>query len=222
MWRQISGSTLLQVMACCLTVPSHYLNQCWLIISELQWHSYTGNVTRDASTINHWNAFQNYISKISLKFPRGQWVKLLIYAIMQESCLHLLGWGGKRCSHRDSFCEVLTDFVYCFNGIYSKWLHKITAREILKEIYLNFALSTVSAVGPGTVCYVIRRHINGPFQFPYIKRTKRLSASADKSIISLDQFMMIPRIWERASYSGVIFLNHSLNCFNEIHHCHSI
>ena len=39
-WRQRSWSTLAQVMACCLTAPSHYLNQCWLIISEVQWHSY--------------------------------------------------------------------------------------------------------------------------------------------------------------------------------------
>ena len=39
-WWQISGSTLGQVMACCLTAPSHYLNQCWLIISAAQWHSY--------------------------------------------------------------------------------------------------------------------------------------------------------------------------------------
>ena len=52
-WRQRSGSTLAQVMACCLTAPSHYLNQCWLIISKLQWHSYQGNFTRDASTTNH-------------------------------------------------------------------------------------------------------------------------------------------------------------------------
>ena len=36
-WR--SGSTLVQVMACCLTAPSHYLNQCWLIISKVLWHS---------------------------------------------------------------------------------------------------------------------------------------------------------------------------------------
>ena len=27
-WRQRSGSILAQVMACCLTAPSHYLNQC--------------------------------------------------------------------------------------------------------------------------------------------------------------------------------------------------
>ena len=32
-WRQRSGSTLAQVMACCLTTPSHYLNQSWLNIS---------------------------------------------------------------------------------------------------------------------------------------------------------------------------------------------
>ena len=39
-WRQGSRSTLVQVMACCLTAPSHYLNQCWLIITEVLWHSY--------------------------------------------------------------------------------------------------------------------------------------------------------------------------------------
>ena len=33
-WRQRSESTLAQVMACCLMAPSHYLNQCWLIIRK--------------------------------------------------------------------------------------------------------------------------------------------------------------------------------------------
>ena len=36
-WRHRCGSTLAQVMACCLMAPSHYLNQCWLVISEVQW-----------------------------------------------------------------------------------------------------------------------------------------------------------------------------------------
>ena len=52
-WRHRSRSTLAQVMACCLTTPSHYLNQCWLIMSEVQWHSYLGNFTRDAWSTNH-------------------------------------------------------------------------------------------------------------------------------------------------------------------------
>ena len=32
-WRHRSGSTLAQVMACCLMATSHYLNQCWLVIN---------------------------------------------------------------------------------------------------------------------------------------------------------------------------------------------
>ena len=52
-WRHGSRSKLAQVMACCLTAPSHYLNQCWLIISEIHWHSYEGNFTRDTSAISH-------------------------------------------------------------------------------------------------------------------------------------------------------------------------
>ena len=36
---QWTGSTLVQVMACWLTAPSHYLKQCWRIISKVLWHS---------------------------------------------------------------------------------------------------------------------------------------------------------------------------------------
>ena len=54
-WRHRSGSTLVQVMACCLTAPSHYLNQCWLIISKVQRHSSECNFTRDTSAVSHWN-----------------------------------------------------------------------------------------------------------------------------------------------------------------------
>ena len=39
-WRQRSGSTLAKAMACCLTAPSYYLNQSWLIISEVQTYSH--------------------------------------------------------------------------------------------------------------------------------------------------------------------------------------
>ena len=49
-WWLRSGSTLVQVMACCMTAASHYLNQCWLITSKVQWHS---NFTRETTAINH-------------------------------------------------------------------------------------------------------------------------------------------------------------------------
>ena len=54
-----------------LREPSHYLNQCWLIISKVQWHLSEGTFTTDTSTMNH----LNYLSEIALKLPRGQWVK---------------------------------------------------------------------------------------------------------------------------------------------------
>ena len=34
-------------MACCLTSPKHYLNQCQLIICQVLWHSHYGDI--------HWN-----------------------------------------------------------------------------------------------------------------------------------------------------------------------
>ena len=34
-WWHRFGSTLARVMVCCLTAPSHYLNQYWLIISKV-------------------------------------------------------------------------------------------------------------------------------------------------------------------------------------------
>ena len=52
-WRHRSGSTLAQVMACCLTAPNHYLNQCWLIISKVYWYSSEGNFIRDTSATIH-------------------------------------------------------------------------------------------------------------------------------------------------------------------------
>ena len=54
-WRWRTGSTLAQVMACCLTAPSHHLNQCWLIISKVLRRSCENNFTRDTSAINHQN-----------------------------------------------------------------------------------------------------------------------------------------------------------------------
>ena len=66
-----SGSTLPQVMACCLTAPSHYLEQYWrsrwiqytppptslgggiIIISEVHYHSHQHIFPRETSAINH-------------------------------------------------------------------------------------------------------------------------------------------------------------------------
>ena len=48
-------------MVWCLTAPSHYLNQCWLIISKVKWHS---------SDSNSQEITQQSIIEISLKITR--------------------------------------------------------------------------------------------------------------------------------------------------------
>ena len=84
MCRHRSGSTLVQVMAWCLTAPSHYLSQCWLIISEVQWQSPVGDFTRDTSAINHKNYLEDYLSKISFKSARDQWVNTMYFEMLYD------------------------------------------------------------------------------------------------------------------------------------------
>ena len=59
-WSQGSRSTLAQVMACCLMAPSHCLNQCWLIISEVLWYLPDSNFIENTSDIYCWNEFEIY------------------------------------------------------------------------------------------------------------------------------------------------------------------
>ena len=73
-WPHRSGSTLAQVMACCLTAPSHYLNQYWFIISEALWHSSKINFTSNAQTTILYNEFENDNFEIITTSPRGHWV----------------------------------------------------------------------------------------------------------------------------------------------------
>ena len=51
-WGQISGSILDQVMACRLMARSHYLNQCWLFLSKIPWHSSEGIIMKRSETAN--------------------------------------------------------------------------------------------------------------------------------------------------------------------------
>ena len=60
MWpNKLSGSTLVQVMAWCHQAPSHYLNQCWLLISKILWSVQAGILYNVYSV--WWKLyFQNY------------------------------------------------------------------------------------------------------------------------------------------------------------------
>ena len=83
-WWHRSGSPLVQVMACCLKTPSHYLKQCWLFIShmicEVSWHLPEGNFTGTAQDISLWYEFE--MTNLSLQpclpgswFTKDTWAK---------------------------------------------------------------------------------------------------------------------------------------------------
>ena len=95
-WRQGSRSTLVQVMACCLTAPSHYLNQCWLIITKVPWCSSEGNFT--------------WVTKISLKiiFRRFYWN--LPGANELNIRYHGCWWSGVARSHGTGIDSILPEY----------------------------------------------------------------------------------------------------------------
>ena len=71
-WRQGSRLTLAQVMAYCLTASSHYLNQCWLMISEVLWHSPDSNFThRKYFRYLSWKWVWNWLIWDCSRFPQG-------------------------------------------------------------------------------------------------------------------------------------------------------
>ena len=73
-WQHRTGSTLAQVMACCLIAPCHYLIQCWLIISDGPCHSSDDVIIRGSKDGNQLNKIENCIFKITSKSHRDQWV----------------------------------------------------------------------------------------------------------------------------------------------------
>ena len=77
-WHWWSWSTLvkLHVMACCLMVSSHYLNQYWLITTEvLRWYtpgcSFTGNVEDNSLPLI---CIWKLLIKITAAYSRWRWV----------------------------------------------------------------------------------------------------------------------------------------------------
>ena len=80
-WWRKTGSTLAQVMACCLTAvtaPSHYLNQCGLIISKAV--TFMGGQFQKRYLSHQWPKVAGKIIylKISLKSSRDQWVNTVV------------------------------------------------------------------------------------------------------------------------------------------------
>ena len=59
----------------CLTAPSYFLEQCWLLIGEVLWHLPESNFTATAQTTILFNKFKYFAFEITIGYPRGQWVQ---------------------------------------------------------------------------------------------------------------------------------------------------
>ena len=76
-WHHRSCSSIVHVMAYCLMAPSLYLNQFWIIISEVLYHLPERNFTGHAWDIYPWYDFENYSVNITGTSIRDQGVKYL-------------------------------------------------------------------------------------------------------------------------------------------------
>ena len=104
-WRQISGSTLAQVTACCLTAPSHYLGQCWLTISGVLQHAHQSNFIGYIQEFNPQHELENYSLKFFPHHPGinelslGTWHLLASHqAFIPTKC-----WFIVHCNPRNKF-----------------------------------------------------------------------------------------------------------------------
>ena len=73
MWRHRSASVFVQAMACRLTAPSHFLNQCWIIISSILWHLLERHFTLRGEATMLCYQFENNSFIITSLFPTGWW-----------------------------------------------------------------------------------------------------------------------------------------------------
>ena len=71
-WRHRSGSKLARLTACCMMPPSLCLNQCWLTISKVRWHSLEGIIVRRYEDSNQQIMIENIMCKIASRFLRRQ------------------------------------------------------------------------------------------------------------------------------------------------------
>ena len=114
-------------MSCCLTAPSHYLDQCWLMISEVLWHSPDSNFTENTLDIYHWNDFEIYSFETVVKSHRGQWIKPWNHAYYLMGIYYC---GTTDLQDTDSNLKqsvpvsgAVSPFIHCLQGFFKSITH---------------------------------------------------------------------------------------------------
>ena len=138
-WRHRAGSTLVQVMAWCRQAPSHYLNQCWLIISNVLWHSCESIFLRRSDDNHQKNKIENCIFEITSRHPREQWVN-----VEKSFLLHFEFWYTTL-SNITWYCMQLNSlapgrFEWHFREVIFKLIFVIDGWDIPFEIAIRWLL----------------------------------------------------------------------------------
>ena len=105
----------------CLMAPSHYLNQCWLTINMILWHSFQGDVNLNTQNINV--VFEIHRFEITATSP-GDELAMLAFKYMSTwqwaTCKET--WHDQTCKNPVArsleWCEVDTSA-----GASTRWLH---------------------------------------------------------------------------------------------------
>ena len=94
-------------MACCLKAPSHYLNQCWLMISEVLWHSPDSNFTENRYLAVKW--VWNLLIWDCSQIPQGpmNWYHLSHMAFNWSQIIQSL-----------NITNMPSNFLFCFFPLY--------------------------------------------------------------------------------------------------------
>ena len=185
-WRQRSGSTLAQVMACCLMATSHYLNQCWLIISKVQWHPSGSNFSHQSLRLA-----RKYLSKILFKSPRGQWVNLITSSMTSST---LTNTGRVQPQDGDNFenCKIFNIASFHIHVSYWASVHKADEQmDILPQLVKTRSHEILVWTFPITLKFDM--HLSSSvakmlvkFQSDMIIITSCLAASRLQEILQLD------------------------------------
>ena len=115
-WRQKTGSTLAQVIACCLTAPNHYLKQCWLIISKVLWHSSEGNFAAGISAIT--GNYANPVYGVATICHQVRWLRWG-HPKLFHTATSLLIWYKMFCVRDISYRLIWMEFINMFS-VYAK------------------------------------------------------------------------------------------------------
>ena len=109
-WWHRSGSTFIQVMPWCLSAPSHCLNQCWLVINGVLWHSFKTQFHMKCSKYQFVEWVWKYTCKITSS-PRGQWANWhdIIIGIMWKHCTD----AGMLYPISNSEVHLVEKFIWC-------------------------------------------------------------------------------------------------------------